>query len=628
MKRFIRTIAGKTVLFICCIVFLAVTAVSVIGACFCLSEQLYTYSKSEVFERWTKTELINEGTLIIYDWFYSREPSKNYDSSNLMYALKDQNGKLLANSGEENSDKYSFTIRYALFSEENKITDLHFLFSNEYVPENSVCYTVNFSFKKGFPESDIYGLMYHILNLIYVMRYWVYIIGTLAFFALVAAFITLMCVSAKRPDTDKLFPGSLNVIPFDLMVAAAAAIGIFIIYLIDCMFYDNFEIAVAFIIAALLYSNVVLGLCISVAARIKQKTLLKNTVIYRILRAIRKVIHAITYLIRSIPFIWRTAFVIAGVCFIEFIAIVFCFWEPDNYIVFWVIEKLVLIPVVLHFAIGLKKLLKSGHELANGNINHKTDTKGMLWDVKRHADDLNSISYGMTIAVNERLKSERMKTELITNVSHDIKTPLTSVINYASLIGNEPCENEKITEYTGVLVRQSERLKRLIDDLVEASKASSGNLDVRSSACDASVFITQAAGEYEQKLADAGLTLITKLPDEQIRIMADGRRMWRIFDNLMNNICKYAQSNTRVYITLEKQNNTAVFSFKNISNQSLDISDEELMERFVRGDRSRNTDGNGLGLSIAKSLAELQGGKLTLKTDGDLFKAVLKFPII
>ena len=221
-----------------------------------------------------------------------------------------------------------------------------------------------------------------------------------------------------------------------------------------------------------------------------------------------------------------------------------------------------------------------------------------------------------------------MKTELITNVSHDIKTPLTSIINYASLISAEPSENEKITEYAKVLVRQSDRLKRLIEDLVEASKASTGNLEVHLAPCDASVFIEQASGEYEEKLEKAGLTLVTSKPEQEVRIMADGRRMWRVFDNLMNNICKYAQSGTRVYLMLELIDGQAVVSFKNISKDPLNISAEELMERFVRGDASRNTEGNGLGLSIARSMTELQGGRMTLSVDGDLFKAMLSFPIL
>ena len=170
----------------------------------------------------------------------------------------------------------------------------------------------------------------------------------------------------------------------------------------------------------------------------------------------------------------------------------------------------------------------------------------------------------MTAAVEQRLKSERMKTELITNVSHDIKTPLTSIINYADLIEKEQCENPTITEYAGVLHRQSDRLKRLIDDLVEASKAFTGNLEVLLAPCEVGVMLTQTVGEYEQKLQEKDLILFTSQPEEPVKIMADGRRLWRVFDNLMNNVCKYAQSSTRVYLTLEEKDGQAIISFKNI----------------------------------------------------------------
>ena len=272
-------------------------------------------------------------------------------------------------------------------------------------------------------------------------------------------------------------------------------------------------------------------------------------------------------------------------------------------------------------------LERGAQALAEGKFDYKVDTSGMLTSMRRHGENLNSIANGIQIAVEERLKSERMKTELITNVSHDIKTPLTSIINYVGLIAKEDCDNEKHAEYCEVLMRQSARLKKLIEDLVEASKASTGNLDVNPVPCDASVFLTQASGEYEEKLKSANLTLIVKEPEEKLTIMADGRRMWRIFDNLMNNICKYSMPGTRVYLTLERDGSMARFLFKNTSKEVLDISEEELLERFVRGDSSRNTEGNGLGLSIAKSMAQLQNGDLRLETDGDLFKAILVFPI-
>ena len=275
----------------------------------------------------------------------------------------------------------------------------------------------------------------------------------------------------------------------------------------------------------------------------------------------------------------------------------------------------------------LSMLVDQIERISNGELTATTDiSKESAY--YEYSQKLTNIGQGMEKALETQMKGERMKIDLITNVSHDLKTPLTSIINYASLISAEPSENEKITEYAKVLVRQSDRLKRLIEDLVEASQASTGNLEVHLAPCDAGVFIEQASGEYEEKLEKAGLTLVTSKPEQEVRIMADGRRMWRVFDNLMNNICKYAQSGTRVYLMLELIDGQAVVSFKNISKDPLNISAEELMERFVRGDASRNTEGNGLGLSIARSMTELQGGRMTLSVDGDLFKAMLSFPIL
>ena len=225
------------------------------------------------------------------------------------------------------------------------------------------------------------------------------------------------------------------------------------------------------------------------------------------------------------------------------------------------------------------------------------------------------------------MKSEHLKTELITNVSHDIKTPLTSIINYSDLIYKEETENEKIKEYAEVLHRQSGRLKKLIEDLMEASKVSTGNVEVNLELCDIGVLLTQITGEFQQRMLEQELEIIAKQPEQPILILADSKLLWRVMDNLMSNICKYSQKGTRVYVEVEEADGDASIRLKNISNYPLNISADELMERFVRGDRSRHTEGNGLGLSIAKSLTELQGGSLELSVDGDLFKVTIAFPI-
>jgi signal transduction histidine kinase len=267
---------------------------------------------------------------------------------------------------------------------------------------------------------------------------------------------------------------------------------------------------------------------------------------------------------------------------------------------------------------------KASEKMADGDLSYKVDTSKMFFDFRKHGENLNKISEGMSKAVDERIKSEHFKTELITNVSHDIKTPLTSIINYVDLLGKEELNNEKATEYLEVLERQSSKLKKLIEDLVEASKASSGNLSVNNEKLEAGVFITQTVGEFEEKLSAAGLELIINKPEEPVYILADGRHLWRVMDNLMNNICKYAQPMSRVYVNLEADTKVHI-TFRNISKYPLNLSGEELMERFVRGDKSRNTEGHGLGLSITQSLIKLMNGEMDITVDGDLFKVILTF---
>ena len=244
--------------------------------------------------------------------------------------------------------------------------------------------------------------------------------------------------------------------------------------------------------------------------------------------------------LENMALVGKTVLVFLGLCVLEGLGILFSMfaWSWGLLALLWIFEKLLLLLAVLALALMCRKLLLGGRALAAGDLSYQVDTSRMVLDFKSHGEDLNHIAQGMAAAVDQRMRSERMKTELITNVSHDIKTPLTSIINYADLIGKEPPNSEKIPEYAAVLTRQSERLKRLIEDLVEASKASTGNLEVNLAPCQPGVLLTQAAGEYEQKLKDAGLDLVTRQPETAVTILADGRRLWRVFDNLMNNICK------------------------------------------------------------------------------------------
>ena len=510
------------------------------------------------------------------------------------------------------------------------------------VSEENV-YTVELVLDDAFPIDDDYAFANWVADLAYALRYWIYAIIAAAALLTVICFAFLLCAAGHHPGVDGIRPGWGTKIPLDLLTAAVG-LGLFlgIQLVVEAGFWSGIAVILGIVLGSAAGAGVFTGWCMSLALRIKLGGWWRNTVIYVALRWAWKVLkklgsglraagRGLAGLLGGVPLVGKTVLIFLGLCVLEGLGILVSlgfFWSWGVLAFLWVVEKLLLFLAVLAIALMCRKLLLGGRALAAGDLAYQVDTSRMVLDFKSHGEDLNHIAQGMAAAVDQRMRSERMKTELITNVSHDIKTPLTSIINYADLIGKEPRDSEKIPEYAAVLTRQSERLKRLIEDLVEASKASTGNLEVDLAPCQPGVLLTQAAGEYEQRLKDAGLDLVTRQPETAVTILADGRRLWRVFDNLMNNICKYAQRGTRVYLTLEERDGQAVISFKNTSRAPLDIPAEELLERFVRGDAARGGEGNGLGLSIAKSLTELQKGTLDLTVDGDLFKVVLRFGTI
>lgn len=285
----------------------------------------------------------------------------------------------------------------------------------------------------------------------------------------------------------------------------------------------------------------------------------------------------------------------------------------------------IALAVVIYSANVYATLLEAAKRMRGGDLEIKVDEKLMIGGFKDMAQELNGLSDVVMVAAQKQMRSERMRTELITNVSHDIKTPLTSIINYVDLL-QKPHSPEDAQTYLEVLSRQSNRMKRLIDDLIELSKASTGNITVNLTTMDAVETVNQALGEFTDKLEAAHLMPVFRAPKEPIYIHADGRLAWRAMSNLLSNAAKYAQPDTRLYVDMVAVDGKVCISFKNISRDSLNISADELMERFVRGEASRSQEGSGLGLNIAKSMMELQHGALELLVDGDLFKATLIFP--
>lgn len=507
------------------------------------------------------------------------------------------------------------------------------------VVENAYTVRITVPPASALAYDDDYALGNRVADLAYALRYWIYAIIAAAALLVAVCFIFLLCAAGHHPGVDGVRPGWGTKIPLDLLTAAVSLVLFLGIQMVVEANFGGIGVVLVVVLGPAILAGVFTGWCMSLALRIKLGGWWRNTVIYVALRWAWKVLkklggglraagRGLAGLLGGVPLVGKTVLIFLGLCILEGLGILVSlgfFWSWGVLAFLWVLEKLLLFLAVLAVALMCRKLLLGGRALAAGDLAYQVDTSRMVLDFKSHGEDLNHIAQGMAAAVDQRMRSERMKTELITNVSHDIKTPLTSIINYADLIGKEPPDSEKIPEYAAVLTRQSERLKRLIEDLVEASKASTGNLEVNLAPCQPGVLLTQAAGEYEQRLKDAGLDLVTRQPETAVTILADGRRLWRVFDNLMNNICKYAQRGTRVYLTLEERDGQAVISFKNTSRAPLDIPAEELLERFVRGDAARGGEGNGLGLSIARSLTELQKGTLELTVDGDLFKVVLRF---
>ena len=330
------------------------------------------------------------------------------------------------------------------------------------------------------------------------------------------------------------------------------------------------------------------------------------------------------YMTTKISIVWRTALIVLAVLLANFF--IAMSMHSDFALFCWLLLMAAVFLLACFGAWQMKSLKAAGEKLAAGEFEYKIDTKHMYWEFKHHAENLNSIGDGMAAAVEQRMKSERLKTELITNVSHDIKTPLTSIINYVDLL-ERPHTPEEGAEYLEVLERQSKRLKKLTEDLVEASKASTGNMSVTLAPTSTLEIINQSLAEYGQRMEAGKLSVLINVPEPAPAVRADGRLLWRVMDNLFNNVVKYAMPETRVYVDVRTSEGNAVISVKNISRAALNVSAEELMERFVRGDASRSTEGSGLGLSIAKSLTELQHGQFSISTDGDLFKAEVTLPL-
>lgn len=368
---------------------------------------------------------------------------------------------------------------------------------------------------------------------------------------------------------------------------------------------------------------------LSLVRRIKAGTLWKNSLIRTVLKWIGKCSGKLADFARA--FSRNTAekvkvLLVGGAfLFLQFLIIGCVFSGAGVFLLALMAVDVAVMIFAIRKADGQDRIMDGLKKISDGELQYKIKTDTLTGKQKVMAEYINNIGGGLDAAVENSLKKERMQTELITNVSHDLKTPLTSIINYVDLMKRENPTDPKIQEYLRILDEKSQRLKVLTEDVVEASKASTGNIKLEMNDIDFVEMVQQVIGEFEEKFQEKNLTMMVHFTDEPSIIYADGQRMWRVLENVFGNVVKYAMEGTRVYAEISNRNKKVTFSLKNISAQPLNISADELTERFIRGDVARNTEGSGLGLSIAKSLTELQGGEFKLYLDGDLFKVMITF---
>ncbi|MPM10435.1 Adaptive-response sensory-kinase SasA [bioreactor metagenome] len=473
-----------------------------------------------------------------------------------------------------------------------------------------------------------------LLRFIYEGRYVLIFCAAAGAIFCVADLIFLLCSAGHRRGKEGITLNLQDKIPLDLYLFAVGFAVVGLVNIVGSVnwnyeWYDAFLMIVCALVLVLA-GLLMLAAVMTLATRVKAGNMWRNTLLYRLFqlcrRYTRKVWSGLSEFIQAIPLIWRTPLIFCAVTAINVILAVFAFSNGSGgAFLLGFLFNLFLLAVCCRTAIDLHKLKKAGEMLAAGDFEYKVAVKNMFLDLRKHAEHLNAIGDGMAIALEQKMKSERLKTELITNVSHDLKTPLTSIVNYVDLMKKEGLTGTA-AEYLTVLDRQSQRLKKLTEDLVEASKASTGNIPLNLTRTDVVELVNQAVGEYNERLSASKLEPVISAPQEEVFVRADGRLIWRVLDNLLSNACKYALTGTRLYIDVVPEPTEVVISMKNISREKLNINADELMERFVRGESSRTTEGSGLGLNIARSLTELQRGNFRLLVDGDLFKAEITFP--
>ena len=448
--------------------------------------------------------------------------------------------------------------------------------------------------------------------------------------------IWLTVAAGRKPEDEEIHLNSFD--RWYTEIAAGIVIGVWLVGVMGMVTvisnsligtFNNMQVLIILLVICGIYTMAwFLTGYLSLVRRIKAGTFWKNSLLRRILKWIgkcnRKIIDFIGSFSRNTSEKIKVLFGIGGFVFLQFFML-FMINASGVFALVLIVADVAAIVYAVRKVDGLDLIMDGLKKISDGELQYKIKTEQLTGKYKAMAEYINNIGDGLDAAVENSLKKERMQTELITNVSHDLKTPLTSIINYVDLLKRENLTDPQVQEYLRILDEKSQRLKVLTEDVVEASKASTGNIKFEMNDIDFVEMVQQVIGEFEEKFQEKNLTMMVHFTDEPSMIYADGQKMWRVLENVFGNVVKYAMEGTRVYAEISNSNKKVVFSLKNISAQPLNFSADELTERFIRGDVARNTEGSGLGLSIAKSLTELQGGEFKLYLDGDLFKVMITF---
>ena len=528
----------------------------------------------------------------------------------------------------------SFTFEFE--NKENFTTETYVL-----TMEDGPIYKVKLFLMPGAYEQEV-AFAWELLAMAYDHSYLPFVLLGAGALAMALLMTYLAAAAGRKPGSDTLRPAALNRLPLDLYLGACVAVVWLLtdgyITLYKAWFAsDTAKVMVlGTVLTAYLAALLLTGFYFALAAQLRVDGHMwwRQSVVRNLLLLLRRWGRGLVRLgkvcigslkklwrrfVELLPLSWQWILWAAVMC----AALVLAVLSKNLWII---LAALVFIAASIFYALHAFKILYDGTKrMSRGDLNTPVDREQLMGGFAEFATQLNALADVAVVAAQKQMRSERMRAELITNVSHDIKTPLTSIINYVDLLQNAE-SREDARQYLEVLSRQSQRMKKLIDDLIELSKASTGNMPVDIQSADAVEYLNQAIGEFSDKLDGVPLTPIFEAPSEPVYMRCDGRLTWRVLSNLLSNAVKYALPGTRLYVDVTALQDTVLISLKNISRQQLNVSSEELMERFVRGDTARNTEGSGLGLNIAKSLMELQKGQLKLLVDGDLFKATMVFP--